>query len=245
MSDDQAKSPKKAASSKLGDNKNAFGVVFKSAEQKYTWHKNRVIMIEDVLIDLCCAKSLTSTAYKRGRGVRLLNEQIAQFSLQAMHFCKWKNVNMSVDFTDKVAQRYTVLSRRDCTMEDARDQVTKTQEYMEKLARGVGLRQIFGEQGGSAEYLNIRIAIFGTQALSTLKGAGVEKDVVFEAMAKMMAGMDADQACQEAVAENEEKLKAKNDEVAAANAGEFLSRSPFLLLWYISEWKLIDDSVEG
>jgi len=185
------------------NNKNAF----KSKEEEQNWHKKRVLMLEDILIDLCCAKALPNIARDLDRRVQSLNNLIAQFSLAAMHFCEWKKINMRVDFTEKVAERYMLLSGEYCTMEHAREQVTRVENDMKSLVQGFGIRKIVGH--GSAAYLNIRIAVLGTQALSTLKDAGVEKDIVLEAIAKMLAGTDADRACEEAVAESDGKLKVK------------------------------------
>jgi hypothetical protein len=217
----QTVSHKKPASGKTSQNQNPFAVVFKTQQEKHKYYKNRAILIEDVLIDLSCAKNLLDIAENNGHGPRILNEQIAQFGLQAMHFCKWKEVNWSADFVDKVAQRYIPLGEHDLSVENARKQVSSTQRSMERLANGVSIRQLCGSAKAPAQYLNVRIAIFGLQALSTLKDIGIEKDVVFEAMAKILSGMAYDRACQEATSENEERLKALQGEAATAKRGEF------------------------
>lgn len=216
-----SESHKEPVSDRALQSQNPFEVVFKTQQDKFNYYKQRVILIEDILIDLSCAKHLIDIAKKTDHGPRILNEQIAQFGLQAKHFCKWKNVNWPAGFVNKVALRYIPLEKFDISMENARKQVSSTRRSMERLVNGVSIRQICRGAKVPAEYVNIHIAIFGLQALSTLKDIGVEKDTVFEAMAKMLSGMAYDQACQEATSENEERIKAKLGEADVVNSGEF------------------------
>lgn len=162
-------------------------------------YKDRIILIDDVLIDLCCGKRLLDITKFDGRLASILNKQIAQFGLQALRFCRegtgrgdgggW-GLGLQAEIMDKASERFTPLGKMDCSPEHAHMQVSDTLVNMERLANGESIKDVCSySHYFSPAFVNCRIAIFTTQVLLSLKDcAGVEKDVCFDAVARLLAG---------------------------------------------------------
>lgn len=159
-------------------------------------YKDRIILIDDVLIDLCCGKRLLDITKFDGRLASILNKQIAQFGLQAMRFCcegatgdHGEGLGLQVEIMNKAAERFIPMGKTDCLFEHAYVQVSDTLVNMERLANGESIKDVCNyNHYFSPAFVNCRIAIFATQVLSTLKySGGLDKGVCFDAVAKLLA----------------------------------------------------------
>lgn len=152
-------------------------------------YKNRLTLLEDLLIDICCGKRLIVMVKYNGRNASILNRQIAQFGLQALQFCEAKSPDLSTQILEKVAERYMPLGRDDLPISEARTRVFQTMEDMRSLADGESIK-VLCAKGGSINptIVNQRVAIFTTQVLTAIKDLGVEKEVCHDAVAQLLSG---------------------------------------------------------